>query len=119
MRLARPEDALTERIIGIAIEIHRNLAPGLFESVYETVLDKKLREAGFRVERQKPIPLIYEELYFDKVFQADLIVNGSVLREIKSVEELSKLHKKQVVTYLKLSGLRVGLLMNFNSHTLV
>jgi GxxExxY protein len=115
MRLSRPEDPLTDRIIAIAIGIHQKLGPGLYESVYESILAKKLRAAGFKVDRQKPVPLIFEGEHYDITFRADLIVNDTVLLEIKAVEEILKVHTKQVITYLKLTDLRVGLLLNFNT----
>lgn len=119
MKSNTPEDLITDRIIGVAIDIHKQLGPGLFESVYERILAAKLERVGFQVERQKPIGIQYEDIFIPEAFIADLIVEGQVIIEIKSIESLSKLHKKQLLTYLRLSGIKVGLLINFNCPILV
>ena len=100
-------------IVDAAIRVHRGLGPGLLESVYEVILADALRQRGLAVERQKPIPIRFEGKTFDEGFRADLIVEGIVLFEIKSVEALARVHKKQVLTYLRLTGIRLGLLVNF------
>jgi len=102
-------------VIGAAIEVHRELGPGLLESAYEAALAIELAEVGLSVERQVPISLRYKDHALDVGFRADLIVDGRVLVELKSVEEIKEVHKKQVQTYLKLTGIRLGYLMNFNS----
>ncbi|MFA6150459.1 MAG: GxxExxY protein [Chitinophagaceae bacterium] len=88
--------------------------PGLFESVYEEILDYELQQTGLFVERQKPIPVIHNELKMESGFRADLVIDRKVIVEIKSVEELAKVHYKQVITYLKLTNCKLGLLINFN-----
>lgn len=107
------ENQIAREIVDAAYQIHVALGPGLFESVYETVLSHELTERGFQVARQKPIPVHYKDLTFDEGFRADLIVNEMVIVEIKSVEKTSPVHRKQVQTYLKLTGLKLGLLINF------
>ena len=107
-------DSITKQVIGGAIDVHRALGPGLLESVYETCLASKLNDRGIRVERQKALPVTYKELTLESGYRLDLLVNGKVIVEIKAVELLLPLHKSQLLTYLKLSGRRVGLLINFN-----
>jgi GxxExxY protein len=107
-------NAITEGIIGAAIHVHRALGPGLLESAYEACLAFELGKRGIRVEQQKPIPLIYEQVKLDCGYRIDLLVEGSVVVEIKSVDALAPIHEAQVITYLKLSGCKVGLLINFN-----
>ena len=102
-------------IIDTALKVHRRLGPGLLESVYETVMAYELDRRGFGVERQKAVPLIYDQLVIPDAYRADLVVSESVLVELKSVESLLPLHGKQVITYLRLSGLKLGLLINFNA----
>lgn len=104
---------VTEAIIGAAIEVHRHLGPGLLESVYETALAYELKERGLTVERQKPVPIAYKGLRFDEGFRIDLLVAGEVVVELKCVETLLPIHDAQVISYLKLCGLKVGLLLNF------
>ena len=106
-------EALTERIIGAAIEVHRRLGPGFLESVYEVILAYELQKRGLTAERQKPMPIIYDNIRFDEAFRSDLVVNGKVIAELKSVEALLPVHAKQVRTQLRLSGLKLGLLINF------
>ena len=108
-----PENRVATQILACCYDIHRELGPGLYESVYERVLCYELRRGGLTVERQKPIPVVWKGHSIDEAFKADLIVEGLVLLELKSVEEFSRLHKKQVATYLKLTGLRLGYLLNF------
>jgi GxxExxY protein len=111
-------EALTERIIGCAIEVHRTLGPGLLESVYRDCLQIELQLAGLRVESEKPVKLVYKERRVSSEFKLDLLVEESVVLELKAVERLHSVHLAQVVTYLKLTGYPAGLLMNFNSTTL-
>ena len=100
-----------------AFHLHRDLGPGLLETVYEVVLAKMLRDHGLEVERQKPIPIQSEGFTFEEGFRADLIIEGCVLAELKSVENLAPVHYKQTLTYLRLLGLPLGLLINFGSAT--
>ena len=111
------ETELTRRIIGCAVEVHRRLGPGLLENVYESALCIELRTQGLSYERQIGIPLYYRgELISEH--RPDLVVEKEVVVEVKSVERLSPLHWAQVLTYLRVTGLKVGLLLNFNSPTL-
>lgn len=109
---------ITGIIIDAAIAIHIKTGPGLFESVYETLLVYELQKRGLRVERQIAIPVIYDDLKMPDGFRADLLVEGVVLVEIKSVEKLASVHYKQVLTYLRCADLRVGLLINFGEEIL-
>lgn len=108
------DNKLTEQIIGCAIKIHRALGPGLLESAYQECLLFELRKAGLFVEREKPLPLIYEEVKLECGYLIDLLVEKQIVIEIKSVEVLNDVHTAQVLTYLKLSNCRIGLLINFN-----
>jgi len=108
------ENEISERIIGCTIEVHKILGPGLLESAYEECLFYEIFQTGLRVEKQKPLPLIYKEIKLEVGYRIDLIVENKVLVEIKSVEALNDIHTAQVLTYLKLSGCKLGLLMNFN-----
>lgn len=108
------ENELSEKIIGCAIQVHKALGPGLLENAYLECLFYELQEEGFRVEKQKALPLIYKEVKLDAGYRLDLIVEDRVIIEIKSVEALNDIHVAQVLTYLKLSGCKLGLLMNFN-----
>ncbi|MEK0451878.1 MAG: hypothetical protein RL088_4146 [Verrucomicrobiota bacterium] len=105
-------------ILKTAIEVHRELGPGLLESVYEVVLAKELSLRGLLVARQVPVPVVYKDLRFEEGFRADIIVNGKVLLELKSVERVTPAHKKQVQTYLRLSGMKLGYLLNFGEAVL-
>ena len=109
-------NVITGAAIDCAVRIHTDLGPGLMESVYEAILHRQLENMGFRVARQVPIPVRYEGLSFKEGFRADLIVEDRVILELKSVDQISKAHRKQLLTYLKLSGLQVGLLLNFGAH---
>jgi GxxExxY protein len=115
---APPHAALTRQIIGLAIRVHRHFGPGLLESIYEACLCQELAEAGLKFTRQVKLPLTYHGVSLDQGFRADIIVDGSVILEIKAVDKIVPLHESQMLTYLKLSGCRVGLLINFNSCTL-
>ena len=103
----------TEKIIGAAIEVHRHLGPGLLESVYEAALAFELAERGLTVERQKPVPLVYKGLKFDEGYRLDLLVGGQVILELKCVEVVLPIHEAQLISCLKMTGLKVGLLINF------
>ncbi|HEV7990302.1 MAG TPA: GxxExxY protein [Gemmatimonadaceae bacterium] len=111
-------DQITEAIVGSSIAIHRELGPGLLESVYETVLARDLERRGLRAERQSPINFSFDGMLFEHGFCADLVVENRVIVELKSVEKLSYVHSKQLLTYLRLANLRVGLLLNFGAGTL-
>jgi iron complex transport system substrate-binding protein len=117
----RPRDFVMEindvsgSIVDRAMKIHQALGPGLLESVYHRVLAYELRKAGFEVETEVPIPVEWDGNIIDESFRADVIVNGQVLIELKSVESISSAHKKQTLTYLKLSKIKLGLLINFGS----
>jgi GxxExxY protein len=107
-------NAISESVIGAAIAVHRELGPGLLESAYESCLEFELLDRGFAVERQKALPVIYRGLAVECGFRIDLRVNGLVIVELKAVEKLERIHEAQVNTYLRLTGLHLGLLMNFN-----
>jgi GxxExxY protein len=107
------ENELSKMILDAAFKVHTRTGPGLLESVYEIILAHELRKAGLQVERQAPIPIRYDELTFDEGFRADLRVEGKVIVELKSIEQLIKVHSKQVLTQLRLSGCKLGLLLNF------
>ena|SRR5690349_9726238 len=111
-------DEITGIIIDEAVRIHRRLGPGLFESVYEAVLAHALTRRGLRVRRQYAVALEYEGLQFEEAFKADLLVNEQVIVELKSVEKLAPVHTKQLLTYLRVADLRVGLLLNFGANIL-
>ena len=108
------ENDLSAIIVDCCYRIHKKLGPGLLESVYEEVLCYELREAGLFYRRQSGIPIYYNELILELGFRADIIVEEKVIIEIKSIESLTPVHKKQLLTYLKLTGLKLGLLINFN-----
>jgi GxxExxY protein len=108
------EYELTRRIIGGAIEVHRMLGPGLLESVYEAALCQELRLRGLRVERQVDVPVTYKGIRLHPRMRIDLIVGNQVVVEVKSVDLLHRIHQAQLLTYLKLTNLRLGLLFNFN-----
>ena len=107
------ENELGRIIVDAAVSVHRNLGPGLLESVYEVVLADALRRRGLRVERQVSVPIEYSGITFDEGFRADIIVESKVILELKSVEKLSNVYKKQLLTYLRLTGLKLGYLLNF------
>lgn len=107
-------NTITGAIIEEAIKIHADLGPGLLESVYEELLYYRLTKRGFLLKRQVPIPVVYENIKMEIGFRSDLIVENTVIVEIKSVEALAPVHHKQLLTYLKLTGITVGLLINFN-----
>ncbi len=108
------ENEISGKLIGCAIEVHKLLGPGLLESAYVECLYYELQKVGLFVEKQKPLPLIYKEVKLDAGYRLDLIVEHKVIVEVKSIESLNDIHTAQVLTYLKLSGCKLGLLMNFN-----
>ncbi len=108
------DQQLTHEIIGAAIEVHRTLGPGLLESAYEECLARELALHGIPFERQKPLPLVYKDVKLDCGYRVDLLVDGRVILELKSVEALAPIHEAIVLTYLRLSGCKIGLLINFN-----
>ncbi len=118
MASAHEKDLLTEKIIGFAIEVHRQLGPGLLESAYEECLCFELGHAGMGFERQVPLPVIYKSVRLDCGYRLDVVIENKVILELKTVERLMPVQEAQVLTYLKLSGLRTGLLLNFNSAVL-
>ncbi len=109
---------LSSIIISTAIDIHRKLGPGLLESVYLAVLEYELKKRGLVVQKEVPVPVQWDNLCLEIGFRADLIVEGMVLIELKSVEQVAAVHKKQVLTYIKLTDLRLGLLVNFGAELL-
>jgi GxxExxY protein len=109
------ENAIGKIVVDAAVQVHRELGPGLLEVVYEVVLAEELRSRGLSVERQVPVPLLYRGMRFQEGFRADIIVDGKVLLELKSVEQANNVHAKQVLTYLRLKGLRLGFLLNFGA----
>jgi GxxExxY protein len=111
---AQSFSVLTERVIGAAIEVHRHLGPGLLESTYEACLTQELLQIGLCVERQKPLPIVYKGLRLDVGYRLDLVIERSLIIELKAVERLDRVHMSQMLSYLKLSGYGLGLLINFN-----
>jgi len=111
-------DEISGDVIGAAMAIHRELGPGLLESVYETILASKLSRLGYEVEQQKALALVYEDMHFPAAFKIDLLVDQRLVVELKSVERLQPVHSKQLLTYLRLMKLPVGLLVNFGYDTL-
>jgi GxxExxY protein len=110
---------LTGAIIGAAIKVHKALGPGLLGSAYEACLAYELDRAGLKIERQKPLPLVYEDVKLDCGYRMDILVEGKVIIETKAVEKLMDIHKAQMISYLRLSGCKVGLILNFNVEILV
>jgi len=108
-------DVVSRSIIGAAIDVHRELGPGLLESAYSACLTHELGERGLRVEREKPMPVKYKGLNVDLGYRLDLLVNDSVIVELKAVDRLGPIHQAQLLSYLRLSGYRIGLLINFNA----
>ncbi len=107
-------DRITETIIGAAIKVHRALGPGLLESAYAACLTFEIAESGLKVETEKPLPVIYREIKLDCGYRLDLLVEEKVIVEIKAVDHLMPIHQAQLLSYLKISGVKVGLLINFN-----
>jgi GxxExxY protein len=111
-------DSITRRIIGAAIEVHKHLGPGLLESAYEACLAYELRQIGFKIEQQKPLPVVYKNVKLDCGYRLDLVVEDSVIVEVKAVEQLVPIHDAQLLSYLRLSGKSVGLIINFHVRVL-
>src|SRR2546423_2439098 len=111
-------NAVTEEIIGAAMEVHRAIGPGLLESAYEVCPVDELRQRGFRVEQQKPLPVVYRGVQLDCEYRLDVVVNECVIVEIKAVEKLTTVHDAQLLSYLRLLDCRVGLLLNFHCNML-
>jgi GxxExxY protein len=112
------KDQLTERVIGLAIEVHRQLGPGLLESAYEECLCYEFQQSGLQYQRQVALPVHYKEVRLDCGYRMDLVIASQLIIELKTVERLLPVHDAQLLTYLRLSGLRTGLLLNFNSSLL-
>lgn len=107
-------DSITRRIIGAAIEVHRRLGPGLLESAYEACMAHELRQIGFKVEQQKPLPVTYKDVKLDCGYRLDLVVEDPVIVDIKALERLAPIHDAQSLSYLRISNKRVGLIINFH-----
>jgi GxxExxY protein len=115
---AGPRDTLSEKVIGLAIGIHRALGPGLLEAVYEQCLCHDLEEAGIPFVSQVALPVVYKSLRLEGAYRIDIIVADALVLELKAVESLTKLHEAQLLTYLRMAGITTGLLINFNSAVL-
>jgi GxxExxY protein len=111
-------DAVSGDVLDLALHVHRDIGPGLLETVYETILAGRLSAMGYKVDRQKPVDIVFEGSRFDAAFRIDLLVDDRLIVEIKSVERLTGAHQKQVLTYLRLTQQPVGLLINFGGETL-
>ena len=109
------ENEIGTIVVETATEIHKELGPGLLESVYEVILSKELQVKGLKIKRQVPIPINYKGIKFDEGFRADIIVDNKVLLELKSVSAINNAHKKQLLTYLKLSNMKLGYLLNYGA----
>jgi GxxExxY protein len=107
------EDEIAKQILDAAFRVHTKLGPGLLESVYEVIMAYELKKRGLTADRQKPMAIMYEGLRFDEAFRSDIVVNGKVIAELKSVEALLPVHAKQLLTQLRLSDIKLGLLINF------
>jgi len=110
----KKENRISQVVFKTCLEIHRELGPGLFESVYEEILFDELSDFGYQVRRQHKIPIKFRKYFFEKGFKADLIIEDLVILEIKSVDTIANIHKMQLKTYLKLTGMKLGMLINFN-----
>ena len=111
---AKRLNILSERIIAAAIEVHRALGPGLLESVYEECLCHEFEKRGFKFERQKPLPIVYGTVRLSCAYRMDVVVDNAIVIEVKSVARWERVHEAQIISYLKLSGLHLGLVLNFN-----
>jgi GxxExxY protein len=109
------ENEIGYLIVDTAVSLHKKLGPGLFESVYETILMRQLSKKGLYVQRQVSIPIEFDGEYFDEGFRADLFIQGKVIIELKSTEKITDVHKKQLLTYLKLTNTKLGFILNFGS----
>ncbi|HZT20290.1 MAG TPA: GxxExxY protein [Dongiaceae bacterium] len=116
--MEEPRDGLTERVIGLAIEVHRGLGPGLLESAYEECLCFELKSSGLDFARQVPLPIFYKTVRLDCGYRMDIVVDRRLVIELKTVERLLPVHEAQVLTYLKLGDLKTGLLLNFHAPVL-
>lgn len=105
---------ITQEIIGCAIEVHKELGPGLLESAYEECLAYELQQKGFKIQRQVPIPVIYKDIKLDCGYRLDILVNNEIIVELKSVDALNLVHEAQILTYMKFANKKIGLLINFN-----
>ncbi|MEC4983783.1 MAG: GxxExxY protein [Oscillatoria sp. PMC 1068.18] len=108
------ENEIAREVVDVAYNIHRGLGAGLFESVYEAVMAYEFKKRGLQFERQKPLPIIYEDVHLNEGFRIDFMVEDKVIIELKSIEKIAPVHKKQLLTYLRLANKRLGLLINFN-----
>lgn len=113
----KPIEEVAAEFVDVAFHLHQDLGPGLLETVYEVILATKIAKRGLKVERQKPVPVLYEGLHFDEGFRLDLLIEDRLIVELKSIEALQPVHFKQVLTYLRLMKLPIGLLINFGSVT--
>jgi GxxExxY protein len=111
-------ESIAKDVVDTAIKLHIAVGPGLLENVYSILLAKKIADLGYRVEREQDIPIIFEGIHFELGFRADLVINECFIVELKSVEKLAPVHAKQLLTYLKLSNMRLGLLINFGEELL-
>lgn len=109
------ENEIGRIVVDAAIAVHRELGPGLLESVYEAILARELMDRGLRIERQISIPIVWRGMKFDEGFRADIIAEGKVILELKSVESVNNVHKKQLLTYLRLTDMKLGFLLNFGT----
>jgi GxxExxY protein len=109
------ENEIGKIIVDCAVRLHKELGPGLLETVYEVLLAHELRQRGLKVQRQVPVPIVFHGIAFDEGFRADLIVEEKVIAELKSAEGVNPAHKKQVLTHLKLTGMKLGYLLNFGA----
>lgn len=112
------ENEIGKIVVDRALKLHMAMGPGLLETVYEVLLAHELKKQGLKAIKQVAIPIVYDNIKFDQGFQADIIVENKVLLELKSVEKIHNVHKKQVLTYLKLTGIKLGFLLNFGEETM-
>jgi GxxExxY protein len=110
----KTHNEITEAIIGAAIKVHKALGPGLLESAYEACIVYELSKQGFKVEQQKPLKVKYEEVLLDCAYRLDVVVGNEMILELKACDQIRSIHKAQLLTYLKLTGMKLGLLINFN-----
>lgn len=118
LELSTELNALSYKVIGLAIEVHRQLGPGLLESTYQACLFYELKKAGLKVEKETSLPIIYKEIKLDQGYRMDLLIENKLVIELKTVEEFTSVHFAQILTYLKLGNYPLGLLINFNSQIL-
>jgi GxxExxY protein len=118
MEMPYERDVLTDQIIGSAIEVHRHLGPGLLESAYEECLCFELNRTGLDFKRQVPLPVVYKSVRLDCGYRIDIVVERRLILELKAIERLMAIHEAQVLTYMRLSGIHTGLLLNFNTPVL-